>query len=153
MFNPRNFRVQRLASGNFKGDVVIATAGGTLNVGDVVYWSAAGTVNKSTTSANYAAFAGVVVAGPGTSNLFTADDVTNVVGTQAATVGQDVYVQINGIATVQTAAAVAVNAILQVATTAGQVDDPAVVAGQCVGIALAVAAGASVKIPMLIQPK
>jgi hypothetical protein len=77
--------------GQAGGQVRYYVAGGTLLVGDVVYFSAANTVNKSATLANYNAIAGVVVGGTslgsGVASVAAAD-----VGTTAATVGQTVYV-------------------------------------------------------------
>src|SRR5690348_17146555 len=104
MFNPKGYPLCSLTPQNYKGPTMVLLAGGTLLVGDVVYFTTAGTVNKSTTSADYAAFAGVVVGGTATNMQFTADD-ASVVGTTAATVGQQVLVQYGGIATVQSAAA------------------------------------------------
>lgn len=138
---------------SYGGDVILATAGATLLIGDVVYWSLLNTVNKSSTAADYVAFAGVVVGGANMDMFITADDAVNAVGDAAAEVGELVWVQINGIAPVVSAAALAVNTALQVVTTAGRVDDAAFVGGQIVGIALKLATGAAETIPMLIQPK
>ena len=137
------------------GQVILCKAAATLLTGDVVFFSAADTVNKSTTSANYVAFAGVVVGGTRIPPLGEIIDdrlnQANTTGIQAAQANEFVYVQISGIARVVCAAAVAFGAALQVVTTSGQVDDPAAVAGQIVGTALDVGAGAASVIRMLID--
>lgn len=137
----------------YGGDVMQYTAEAALLIGDVVYFTVANNVNKSSTAADYAAFAGVVVGGDSFNGMIVADDPTNCIGQNAAAAGGKVWVQYNGIAPVVSAAALVIHTRLQVATTAGRVDDAAFVAGQTVGIALATAGGASVTIPMLIQPK
>ncbi len=152
MFNPRRFPFQSLSPKNYGGDCVVMLAAGTLLVGDVVFYSSANTVNKSSTAADYVAVVGVVVGGTATGMQITADSPA-VVGTNAATVGQNVIVQINGIATVIAAAAITIGTRLQVVTTAGRVDDAAFVAGQTVGIALEAATNPADEIAMLIQPK
>ncbi len=139
---------------SYGGTVVLATAENALLIGDVVFWSGtANNVDKSSTAADYAAFAGVVVGGANFDMFVVADDLVNAVGQTAADAGELVWVQIDGIAPVVSAAALAIHTRLQVVTTAGRVDDAAFVAGQTVGIALAVAGGAAVTIPMHIQPK
>ena len=150
--NPTRFPQRSLSPAlNYGGECLVTTAAGTLLVGDVVYWSAANTVAKSATAADYAAFVGVVVGGAQTANLPTtalAD-----VGTNAALVGESVIVQLRGIVTVIAAAAISLGTRLQVVTTAGRVDDAVFVAGQTVGIALEAATNPGDKIAMLIQPK
>lgn len=136
-----------------QGGVVLPfLAAATLLVGDVVFLSAADTVNKSATAANYTAFIGVVVGGKRTNGevVDRSLNMTSPLGIQAALVGEEVLVQVSGVAYVTSAAAVVVGAALQVQTTSGQVDDPAVVAGQIVGTALD-ATGGSAALRMLID--
>jgi hypothetical protein len=80
---------------NAVGGVVhlFTAASTTLLVGDAVYLSGVGIVDKSATAANYVGFIGFVVGGD--SNNFRTDDA---VGTTAATSGQRVMVQISGVA-------------------------------------------------------
>lgn len=135
------------------GIVVPFTAAAALNTGDVVFLSAAGTVNKSAVAANYTAFMGVVVGGKQLYGevLDARYNQTAITGVLAANANDEVLVQVSGIAKVVAAAAVAVGGLLQVMTTSGQVDDPVVVAGQVVGTAIDAAAGAAVTIRMLID--
>lgn len=93
----REFNAVGVASFDFGGSVKTYVAGGNLNVGDVVYFSSANTVNKSTTTSLYGTVAGVVVGGKATYyNVVT----SWVAGSQpsAASTGELVLVQINGIA-------------------------------------------------------
>lgn len=143
------------------GNVFPFVAAAALNVGDVVFLSALNTVNKSTTSANYVAMIGVVVGGKQTyGDVFdsrmaagssTPAAVLAAGSVLAANANEEVLVQVDGIAYVYCAAAVALGAPLQVLTTSGRVDDPAAVAGQIVGTALDVGAGAASVIRMLID--
>lgn len=79
--------------GSVGGEVVQLTAAATLLVGDAVFLSGVNTVNKSATASNYVGFIGFVVGGAS-----TGDKTNDTVGTTAATVGQRVLVQVNGIA-------------------------------------------------------
>lgn len=152
MANPKHFPFSGLTPKNYGGQCVVMLAAGTLLVGDVVYYSAANTVAKSSTAADYAGVVGVVVGGVQT-NMQIASETPALVGTNAALVGESVIVQINGIATVIGAAAAVIGTRVQVVTTAGRVDDAAFVAGQTVGILLETVTNAGDKVAMLIQPK
>ena len=157
MQNPTNFPYIRHEpseadnSSEYTGGSVVAfTAAATLLVGDVVFLSAASTVDKSTTAANYLAFMGVVVGGDSTFGQCCGND--SDVGITAALVNKKVFVQVSGVAWVLAAAAVAVATPLEVATTAGQVDDVATpTAGEQVGTAITAATNAGDKILMLID--
>jgi hypothetical protein len=121
------------------GITEIFTAGAALNTGDVVYISAADTVNKSTTQANYVGFAGVVVGGQ-----LTNDNITASVGVAAANTGQRVIVQVAGIATVVAGGTVTVGtnfSVIPDTTTAGRVI-AGTTAGQVVGKTLTTGASA-----------
>lgn len=129
------------------GQVIRALAGAALLIGDVVYWSAANTVNKSATTAAYAAFAGVVVGGANT--FFQCIDNDADLGITAADTGEEVLVQISGIAWVLAAAATAAGATVGVVTTSGRVDDSTATAGAYVGTSITAAINAAD--PILIQ--
>jgi hypothetical protein len=133
------------------GSVQVYTAGGTLLVGDVVFVSAANTVNKSNTPANYQGFAGVVVGGTKTDMRVITR--RNDYGITAAVVNEKVLVQNSGKAIVIADAATAVAANLtQGATTAGRVDDSAsATQGQIIGQSLEAAANAGDKLLALIS--
>jgi hypothetical protein len=78
------------------GDCIVATAGGTLLIGDVVCWSPGGRIIKSIESALYfSRFAGVVVGGSATNYDATND--ASLIGFSASTVGQLVIVQVRGV--------------------------------------------------------
>ncbi len=103
------------------GDVIPLAAAATLLVGDLVYLSAARTVNKSTTLANHDKIIGVVIGGDSIGTNAILPD-SSMVGTTAATVGQTVHVLVKGIAYVKVAAAIAAGvAIVADTTTAGRV--------------------------------
>lgn len=127
-------------------------AADTLLVGDVVFCSDDGTVNKSDTAADYVAFVGVVVGGTKT-GLTVSNNLADVGVVEAADEDEEVIVQCSGVTYVVSAAALAVGVPLQVVTTAGRVDDAVFVAGQTIGIALVAATDADEVIPILIQPK
>lgn len=119
----------------------------TLLVGDIVYLqAAAGIVDKSATAANYVGFIGVVVGGQS-----TVDELGLAVGTTAATSGQYVDVQIDGIADCivgATGFTAGTNwGVVPSAATAGRVI-PGTTAGQQVGTALTTqpTAGSAVRI-------
>jgi hypothetical protein len=121
------------------GVVEFFTAGGSLNTGDIVYISAADTVNKSATQANYVGFAGVVVGGQ-----LTNDNVATSVGVAAATTGQRVMVQVSGVATVVAGGTVTVGtnfSVIPDTGTAGRVV-AGTTAGQVVGKTLTTGAAA-----------
>lgn len=113
------------------GTVETFTAGAALNTGDIVFFSAANTVNKSNTQANYVGFAGVVVGGAATNN-----NITTSVGVAATTAsGQSVLVQVSGIATVVAGGTVTVGtnfSVIPDTGTAGRVI-AGTTAGQIVG--------------------
>jgi hypothetical protein len=107
------------------GRTVKFLAAGTLLIGDVVYISAADTVAKSTTNADYAAFAGVVVGGQTWDNTGNGQAATEAasVGQTAATVGQWVIVQIDGIARIKSDGAIlATSLVIPDASVAGECD-------------------------------
>jgi hypothetical protein len=132
------------------GTVLRFTAAAALNVGDAVFVSAANTVNKSATTADYQKFAGVVVGG--TNTYMGCCSSTTDVGVSAADANEEVLVQVNGRVYVVAAAAITVATLLTVATTAGRVDDAAgATQGQIIGIALQAAGAAADKIQMLIS--
>lgn len=143
---------QDLVVPSYGGDVAVFTAAAALKVGDLVFLSAANTVNKSNTNADYAACVGVVVGGySDTYGMVVADDVTNAVGTQTIASGSKVLVQINGIAPVVCDAAVTVGTrVGQGATTAGRVDD--IAAGFFAGVALQTGGAEAAKIAILLNP-
>lgn len=125
------------------GSVNPFLAGGALNVGDAVYLSDTGTVNKSNTPANYQKFAGIVVGGKQTS--FECITRRNDVGIAAAATGEIVLVQYTGRALCVADAAVAKNALVtQGATTAGRLDDSAsATQGQIIGTSIEAAGAAA----------
>lgn len=105
------------------GRTIRMLAAGTLLIGDVVYISAAETVAKSTTNADYAAFAGVVVGGQTWDNLGTVATASTEVGQTAATVGQWVLVQIDGIVNIKSDGAIlATSLVIPDASVAGECD-------------------------------
>lgn len=131
------------------GTVVRFKAGAALNVGDVVYISAANTVNKSATTADYAAFAGVVVGGTDTAfDCISNDSDVGIAACSAS--GEYVLVQVTGLAWVKAAAATAVAKTVGVVTTAGQVDDSTATAGAYVGTSVTAATNPGDAILMLI---
>jgi hypothetical protein len=119
------------------GICFVFTSAVAINYGDVVYFSAANTVTKSTTVANYVSFAGVAVGGDLTYNAILQTKPTT--GTvQVASASGTVLVQVCGIADVITAATDAAGArVMADPTTAGRVI-AGVVAGQMVGTLLQV---------------
>lgn len=136
------------------GPTIEIAAGATLLVGDVVYISAASTVNKSNVAANGAKFAGVVVGGG--SDFGISEPLgfeTQNMGLQATTVNKSATLQMEGIAYVKAGAAIAAGATVGFdTTTAGRVLTN-VTAGQIIGIALTAAAANGDIIKMLIQPR
>lgn len=138
------------------GNVHRFSAGGTLLVGDAVFISGPGAVNKSTTVADYANFVGFVVGGQ--SNNFRTDDA---VGTTAATTGQGVMVQISGIARAIVGATGFTAGTSNVAVaasgaTAGRVIptatlDATIIVGRTLGVATTTQATAGAEVRVLIQ--
>lgn len=131
------------------GIVHLFTASGTLLVGDAVYLSAAGTVAKSATAANYAGFVGFVVGGDA-----NGDAVDSPVGTTAATDTQRVMVQISGVARAIVGAtgftAGTDFTAVPSAATAGRII-PGTTAGQRLGVATTTQATAGGEVKILIQ--
>jgi hypothetical protein len=128
------------------GEVVRLIAAGTLNVGDAVYLSAAGTVAKAAVAANYQTAMGIVVGGrqtnggQGDQGIITA---TGQIGTLAAKVGEYVIVQYSGIAIGVGQAAIAVGAkVTGDATTAGRLSITGATAGQIIGFLVTACGGA-----------
>lgn len=121
----------------------------TLLVGDAVYLSGVGIVDKSATAANYVGFVGFVVGGQ--SNGFRTNDA---VGTTAATSGQRVMVQISGVARAIVGASgftagTNFNAVPS-AATAGRVI-PGTTADQRLGVVLTTQATAGSEVKILIK--
>jgi len=121
----------------------------TLLVGDAVYLAGVGIVDKSTTASNYVGFVGYVVGGQ--SNGFRFNDA---VGTTAATSGQDVMVQISGVARAIVGASgftagTNFNAVPS-AATAGRII-PGTTADQRVGVALSTQATAGSEVKVLVK--
>jgi hypothetical protein len=135
--------------GSLGGQVARYTAGSTLLVGDAVYLSGVNTVDKSTTAANYVGFVGFVVSGDALGDSQACGEYP--VGTTAATVNQQVLVQISGIVAAIVGATGFVagtnfNAVPS-AATAGRVI-PGTTADQRLGVVLTTqsTAGAAVRI-------
>jgi hypothetical protein len=107
------------------GIVIVAKAGAALNIGDAVYISAAGVVNKSTTAGNRLFRCGVVV-GPGPRSLQegTKEVIQRLadVGLQAAATDDPVLVCILGLCYAVADAAIAAGTqVVLSTTTAGRV--------------------------------
>lgn len=121
----------------------------TLLVGDAVYLSGVGIVDKSATAANYVGFVGFVVGGE--QNSYRTDDA---VGTTAATSGRPVMVQISGVARAIVGASgftagTNFNAVPS-AATAGRVI-PGTTADQRLGVVLTTQATAGSEVKILIK--
>lgn len=135
------------AAGAVGGNISVFTAAATLLVGDAVYLSAADTVNKSATAANYVGFVGFVVAGD--SNQRNLDDA---VAATAATVGQKVLVQTAGIARAIAGATITAGtnfSVVPSAAVAGRVI-AGTTADQRLGVAVSTGAAAG-EVKILIQ--
>lgn len=116
----------------FGGMAQVLTAGAaSFNFGDVVYFSAADTVLKSTTVTDYVAFAGVVVGGDLTDNaaLITLPATGTV---QVGSSGKTVLVQITGFAPVILSGSLTLGRVIPDAATAGRVAN-GTTAGQILG--------------------
>lgn len=136
---------------SYGGRTVRLLAGGTLLLGDVVHTSAAGTVNKSTTNANYSRFVGVVVGGDRFDQQGRINYDPTLVGQQAALVGENVIVQIDGIVPIRSDGAIlATSIIIPDATVAGECDVAGANPGWTLGLALAAIPDNTVG-PMMIR--
>lgn len=138
-------------TGNAVGGIVhlFTASTTTLLVGDAVYLSGVGIVDKSATAANYVGFVGFVVGGQ--SNGYRVDDA---VGTTAATSGQKVMVQISGVARGIVGASgftagTNFNAVPS-AATAGRII-PGTTADQRLGVVLSTQASAGAEVKVLIK--
>lgn len=134
------------------GAIVQMRAATALNIGDCVYVDANGEVAKSTTAANYAAFAGVVVGGRSTNmraHIGTASGNDALGDAACAAADQTVLVQINGIAWVKAAAATVRGSRVGVVTTAGQIDDS--VTTYQIGVCLDTAGAGGVAVRLLMN--
>jgi hypothetical protein len=143
-----NMSRQDRTSGAAGGIVEVFTAAAALNTGDAVFLSAADTVNKSVTPANYVGFIGVVVGGQ-----LTGDNIITTVGVAAAGTNQRVLVQIAGVATVVSGAAITAGTNFSVGpdtATAGRVI-AGTTAGQVLGKALSSAGAAGVNVRILLS--
>lgn len=133
------------------GQVIKGLASAALNIGDVVFLSAADTFNKSATPANYATLNGVVVGGDLTNGQILQTD--NAIGLAAAGAGQTVIVQVEGIAKVK--ADVVLNTVgtkvTAGSTTAGRVGLTGGAAGNYLGYTLDAAAAIGNIIRLWIQ--
>jgi hypothetical protein len=136
---------------NATGGIVhlFTAASTTLLVGDAVYLSGVGIVDKSATAANYVGFVGFVVGGE--QNGYRTEDA---VGTTAATSGRPVMVQISGVARAIVGASgftagTNFNAVPS-AATAGRVI-PGTTADQRLGVVLTTQATAGSEVKILIK--
>lgn len=159
-YHPTNFRyIAHQENDNevssLGGDVHRFTAAGNLNVGDVVFLSAANTVQKSAVAADHDQVAGVVVGGTRT-NLDVVTDLAAVATVQAAQVNEVVLVQVNGITRVVSGAAITIGQPLKPDTgTAGRAIAAVLGAGadqgKVFGRAVEIAGGAAVTIKVLLS--
>ena len=143
-----NISRQDKLPGAVGGIVELFTAAAALNTGDAVFFSAANTVNKSGTQANYAGFVGIVVGG-----ALTKDNIIDRPGVPAAGAGQSVFVQIFGIANVVSGGAITVGtnfSVIPDTATPGRVI-AGTTAGQVVGKPMSSATGAGQTIKILIS--
>lgn len=144
--------------GQSGGTVVALTAAASLFIGDVVYLSAADTVNKTLVAATNLALVGVVVGGENLYNSVIQDD--GIIGTGvAATTGQRVLVAVSGIVKVLSDAAITLGAKVTPAsvTTAGRAKTGTVTtdlaagdSGRLLGTALNTVAGAGLVVRVLL---
>jgi hypothetical protein len=131
--------------GSLGGRVVKLLTASTLLIGDVVYVSAANTVAKSTTNANYAGFAGVVVGGATYDSQGSVCGDPTLVGQTAAVSGEFVLVQIDGIAYIKSDGAIlAGSLVIPDATVAGECDVAGANPNYTLGISLVAAADGAV---------
>lgn len=120
------------------GLVLVAKAAATLLIGDAVFWSAAGTVNKSTTAGDRLKKAGIVVGGVQRAvEDYTMEALQSSldIGETAALVNQPVLVCWHGIALAVATGAIAAGALVTFsAATAGRVVvSPAAAAADALG--------------------
>lgn len=119
------------------GNVRKFTAEAALLIGDVVYISAAKTVNKAAVNASYATFAGVVVGGKTFSDMGAVATDDAEVGNAAAAADEWVLVQIDGIAFIKSDGAIlAGSRVIPDATVAGECDVAGANPGYTLGTAL-----------------
>ncbi len=143
--------VAALDAGNICGGqcVTLTADTTTLLVGDIVYVSGVGIVNKSATVGGYLRYVGVVVSGESLKM-----ELGSAVGTTAATSGQKVMVQVNGIAEVIVGAtgftAATESWAVPSAATAGRVI-PGTTADGRVGVILSTQSTAGSAVKMLIK--
>lgn len=126
-------------------------AGATLLIGDVVFFDpATSRVNKSLTLGDYDSAVGVVVGGRKTFGQILQDTID--IGEQAAVVGEEVLVAWGGIVKCISDAAIANGdrVAAATATTAGRVKT-SVATNFVIGVALAVAGGAGIVIPVFVS--
>lgn len=138
------------------GEVKMFTSAAALNIGDLVYFSAADTVNKSAVAATTGIpFAGVVVGGESTNDFIAEDAQLAGAAVVAATsgAGKRTLVQVSGIAWVTSdAAAIAAGlAVTEGTGTAGRVSVTGATAGQIVGTTVTASAAGATKQKMLID--
>lgn len=160
-FDPTGYGSLKIASeeGSAKagGIVVEMTASGALNVGDAVLVSAANTVLKTVTTTDHKNRLGIVVGGYKTGMRAMAESAA--VGFEAAATGQQVLVQISGIAWGVADEAILIMSKLKLGeATAGRLKDgtdttdlAAGISGRIVGAALDAATNAGDKIRVLID--
>lgn len=144
------FGDSEIASG---GLVVRAKAAAALNVGDAVFLSADGTVNKSTTAGNHLLAPGIVIGGRqfGRQAIQRVNDVGAVA---AAAANEEVYVCIHGLCYAVSGAAITIGQSVKSDTgTAGRVIAGTVSTdhGKMLGKAWQAAGGAAVKILILVS--
>jgi hypothetical protein len=130
------------------GNVKVFIGAGQLTVGQPVFFSDVNTVNVSATAANYSRYAGVVVGGKRTDMRVLHD--TSHVGVIACAAGEDVIVQIDGIAWVVANVAVAITDSVIMSASSGKVT-PGTTANQILGTPVTTAASPNDKIKILIN--
>lgn len=146
-------------AGGVGGLFVPMTAGAALLIGDIVYLSAASTVNKTLVAATNLAMVGIVVGGDTTYSRVVQEDAA--IGTAAAASGAQVLVAVAGVAKILSDAAITLGnkVTAATATTAGRgktgtvtTDLVAGDGGRIIGVALNTVAGAGLVVKVLIQP-
>lgn len=145
--------IQMIDDDGYGGMVVALTAAAALNTGDAVFLSAAHTVNKSTTAADYLALVGVVVGGAQLN-----DGVTNETGLLAANANEEVLVLVGGVAKCVADSAITLGTLVTAGVVvAGRVDDAVITTdlvagdnGKILGLALTTAANAGDAIDVLV---
>lgn len=127
-----NVRFRSAEDNEYGGIAQLFSAGAaSFNFGDVVYVSAADTILKSATVADYVAFAGVVIGGDLTNDeaLVTIPTTGTV---QVASSGKTALVQISGIAPVILSGSLTLGRVIPDTGTAGRVAN-GTTAGQILG--------------------